>query len=146
MTNPTANVQWDHRNRGRLAVLVDDGVQLYAGELVGVPDADGLLDHWDNVATSRFLGILLEDVLGDESEGVMGKVDTSGITLANVAVAGTPTQAKLFEKVYCADGNITGLTMTATTSPAIGYLSRYVSASDCDVTLFTPAEAMGGAQ
>ena len=117
----------------------------YGGGMLICPNADhadGLLDNWNNTATTRFLGVLLESVLGNTSASpaVAGKVDTSGVILQHVAVAGTPTQAKVGEPVFCADGNLAGLTMTATTSPAIGLLTFYRSASDCDVTLFTPEE------
>lgn len=143
MTNLTKNmVHRTSTSRDVLAVVVKDATQLYAGALVGVAVGDGLLDNWNNVATSRFLGILLEDVLGatGATPAVTGKVDVSGKKLIGVAVAGTPTQAKLGLKVYCADGNVSGLTMTATVSPAIGYLSRFGSASDCDVTLLRPED------
>lgn len=143
MTNLSGSLIVKTRPRGRTAVVVKDATQLYAGALVGVADADGLLDNWNNTATTRFLGVLLESVLGNTSASpaVTGKVDTSGVILQHVAVAGTPTQAKVGEPVFCADGNPAGLTMTATTSPAIGLLTFYRSASDCDVTLFTPEEA-----
>lgn len=142
MTNLSASLTVKTRPRGRTAVVVKDATQLYAGALVGVADADGLLDNWNNTATTRFLGVLLENVLGATATLVTGKVDTSGAILQHVAVAGTATQAKVGEPVYCADGNLAGLTMTATTSPAIGLLTYFRSTSDCDVTLFTPEEAV----
>lgn len=142
MTNLTANVVHETKPRGRRAVVVKNAEPLYAGALVGVADADGLLSNWDNLATTRFLGLLLENVTGNTSASppVTGRVDTSGKCLVGVAVAGTPTQAKLEEPVYCADGNPAGLTMNATTSPAIGKLVRFGTASDCDVQLYTPEE------
>jgi len=142
MTNLTGALITKSRPRGRTLVVVKNATQLYAGALVGKAVGDGVLDNWNNVATSRFLGVLLESVLGNTSASppVTGKVDTSGVILQHVAVAGTPTQVKVGEPVFCADGNPAGLTMTATTSPAIGLLTFYRSASDCDVTLFTPEE------
>lgn len=141
MANPSANKIYKSKpSNGIQSFIVKNATQLYAQSLVGVADADGYLNFWDNVATTRFCGVLLADVLGDTSAGVEGTVDISGRTLTNVAVAGTPTQAKVNELVYSADGNITSLTMTATTSKAIGILTAYRSASDCDVRLFSMAE------
>lgn len=141
MANQARNLIWDTMPRGAHTVKVKDSTQLYGGAIVGVADADGLLDNWDNVATKRLAGLLREDVLGDTSatDPPHGKV-LEGVRLKGVAVAGTPTQAKLFELVYSQTGNVGDLTMTAATSKAIGILIGFRSASDCDVSLFTPEE------
>lgn len=140
MANQTKAAVYRSSERDHMTIIVKDATQLYAGALVGVAVGDGLLDNWNNVATSRFAGILLESVLGATSAtpAATGKVDVSGRKLIGVAVAGTPTQAKVLQKVYCQTGNVADLTMTAATSPAIGYLARFGSASDCDVILFRP--------
>ena len=147
MSDPTANVVHETMPRGQRAVVVANAIQIYAGALVGVLDGGstpGYLDFYDDTETTRFLGLALEDKLGDTSATppVKCRVDTSGVTLVGLdSVDGDPSQAKVGELVYCETGNTDDMTMTDPgTSPAIGILTRFGSATDCDVSLFTPEE------
>lgn len=142
MTNPTADAVHETRpNAGRESFIVKTATTLYAGALVGLA-ADGYMDNWNNVASSRFLGILLAGAVGDTtaSPPVEGRVDSSGAILRGLTLLGTPTQAKVGDLVYGADGNIATLTLTAALSPAIGIFTRYIDATNQEVRLFTPAE------
>jgi len=139
MADVTFNKVLRTEERGKKAFIVKDATQLYGGMLVGTAVADGLLDKWNNVATTKWAGLLEQDVLGATATGVVGRVDTSGKVLKGVPVAGA-TQAKLLGPVYCTTSNVADLTTTAPTSLAIGILTGFRSASDCDVQLFTPAE------
>ena len=71
----------------------------------------------------------------------MDVVDTSGMIIKSIAVAGTATQAKVGDLVYCNDSDLAGVTLTQpTTDYPIGILHRFVSVTDCDIKLYTPME------
>ncbi len=125
---------------GRESYLVENGTTIYAGALVGVM-ASGFLADWDNVATSRFAGVARETVTGDTSASppVECAVNTEGVTLLSVAVA-SAVQGSVGAQVFCTTDNVADLALTAT-SPPIGWIKRFVSASDCDVVLYSTTEA-----
>lgn len=146
MANLTANVI--HRTEpraGRGSYVVADATQLYAGSFVGI-NAAGYLDKWADTAGHKFVGILLEDVLGDTSASppVEGRVDDSGVTLKDIPVA-TASQASVNSLVYCETDNPTAdCDLSASTNvEAVGWLSRLTGSGVGDVTLFTPEEHWG---
>ena len=145
MTNPTASSIHETKPRaGRRSYVVTNGTQLYAGALLGLLST-GYVGFWDDATDTRFLGLCLEDALGDTSATPPAevRVDESGVTLVDITVAGSPTQASVGDPVYSADGNISSITLTATgRNHIIGYLSRYTSATKQDVTLLTPTESL----
>lgn len=149
MANPSAATIHETRPRhGRQSFIVTNGTQLYAGALVGIL-ATGYVGFWDDNAAGVFLGVLQEDVLGNTSATppTEAKVNTNGDVLRNITVAGTPTQAKVGDPVYSADGNVTSITLTiGALNHPIGYMSRYISATEQEVTLFTPTEMMAQRQ
>lgn len=142
MANLTADTIHETRPRaGRDSYTVDDGVTLYAGALVGV-DASGYLDKWADTVGHEFQGILLEGAVGDTSASppVEGRVDTSGVTLPNVAVA-SAVQGSVNALVYSSTDNPADFVLSATTNvAAVGWVKRFRSAGFADVTLFTPEE------
>lgn len=130
---------------------IADGVTVFEGMLAQLES--GYLNHWDE--TGSFLGIVLGGqsrandgtLLGETSDTPPPEayVDVSGVTLRHLdSVAGTPTQAKVGDLVYSADSDTDNLTLTDTTNPPVGWLSRFRSATDVDVTLFTPEEHKAG--
>lgn len=145
MANPSANTVLETRPRaGREAYIITNGTQLYAGALIGLLST-GYVGFWADGASDVFLGICLADALGDTtaSPPVEARVDTEGRTVKGLTIGGTPTQAKVGDPVYSADGNITSLTLTiGVLNHPIGYMSRYTSATDVDVTFFTPTEML----
>lgn len=151
MADATAKKVHKTRARDYDAYQIADGVTLYEGQLVQLEG--GYLNHWDE--TGDFLGILVggDDRAGDgiiigetsDTPPPEGRVDESGVVLMHLSsVAGTPTQAKVGDLVYCADSDTDNLTLTDTTNPPVGFLKRFRSATDVDVQLFTPAEHMAG--
>ncbi len=145
MSNLTAAVI--HRgksNAGFRSYLVDNGVELFAGALVGL-DASGHLDKWADTAGHRFVGLLLESATGDTSATpkVEGKVDESGYTIMSATVASV-AQTDVNAPVYCSTDNPADFVLapTANVGP-VGRVVRYVSSGVADVQLFTPAEAAG---
>lgn len=145
MSNLTAAVI--HRgksNAGFRSYLVDDGVALLAGALVGI-DASGHLDKWADTAGHRFVGLLLESATGDTdaTPPVEGKVDESGYTIMSATV-GSLAQTDVNAPVYCSTDNPADFTLapTANVGP-VGRVTRYISSGVGDVQLFTPAEAAG---
>lgn len=119
----------------------------FAQGLVGISDA-GVLVKWGNVATTMFKGILLD--YENSGTGVTdaadpdkpeGRVNENGDELINLPVAGLAAQTSLDALVYCATDNWrTDLTLTPTTSLAIGWVTRFRNAGYGDVRLFTPGE------
>ena len=140
------------KRSGHNAYPIANGVTVYEGMLCQLES--GYVNHWDE--TGSFLGIITGDALGiSPGEAITGntsgspvpeaRVDESGPTLMHLdSVAGTPTQAKVGDLVYSADSNVDSLTLTDTTNPPVGYMSKFRSATDVDVTLFTPAEHKAG--
>ena len=151
MADQTTKKQWKTAPRaGRASYPIADGVTLYEGQFVQLES--GFLNHWDE--TGQFLGILLagDDRAGDgvllgetsDTPAPHGRVDQSGVTLMHVSIGGSPTAASVGALVYCNDSDPANMTLTDTTDPPVGYVSYYRSATDVDVTLFTPAEHMAG--
>ena len=61
-------------------------------------------------------------------------VDASGPTVEGIPVTGSTVAGAL---VYCNDSDLDNATVTQpTTDDPIGWISRWGSATDCDVTLF----------
>ncbi len=140
---------------------IADGVILYPGALVSLEG--GYLNHWADGANDVFLGILLGDATGISPGAALtgdtdaptqlgtpvpeGRVDQSGVTLMHLdSVGGTPAQANVGDLVYSPDSDTDNLTLTiGALNHPIGYLSKFRSATDVDVTLFTPAEMLAQA-
>lgn len=122
--------------------VVADTVTLYAGELVCL-NAGGFLAKLADTAGFRFVGVVQQTVTGatGATPPVEAIVDVSGVTLQNVAIAGTFVQGDVRSVVFNTTGNPADTTKTAPTNlKAIGYASRFRSAGFGDVTLFTPEE------
>jgi len=158
MTNPTVNVVHKTSARaGHNSYPIANGVTLYAGQLIGI--AGGYANAWADGAAEVFGGICLGDAQGIAPGGALTgntsgtpipqvRIDESGVTLRRLAaIGGTPTQAKVGDLVYAADGNsLTAITLTiGALNHPIGYLSKFRSATDADVTLFTPSEMLAQA-
>lgn len=138
---------------GRSAYQIANGVTLYEGALVGLEA--GYLNHYADGANDVFVGIVLGDALGVSPGAALtgdtsatpvpeARVDDSGVTLLGLdSVGGTPTAAKVGDVVYCGSSNTDDITLTATgRNHPIGYMSGFRSATDVDITLFTPTEAL----
>lgn len=157
MADLTKNVLPNMAPRGsKNSWIIKDGVTLGVGALVEI-DATGYLTHWSSgLGTAvTFVGILiggdsrLDDgvIIGETSDSPSprGLVDTSGPTLTGRTVAGTPTLAKVGDLVWCADSDPANLTLTDPGAEApVGWLSDFRTATDHDVTLFTPEEWLAG--
>lgn len=125
---------------------IADTVELFVGSLVGIEG--GYLNHWADGANDIFAGRLMGGdaraqgtaLLGNTSDDIPpeGRVDTSGYTYRNLAsVGGTPTQAKVGDPIYCTSSNTDDMTLTVGSHlRAIGWLSRFRTATDVDVKLF----------
>ncbi len=138
--------QLDHRpNSGSDSYEMTTSTTIYAHSFVGVT-AGGFCVPWADTANYEFLGIAREGIATGASLGSPPercKVDTSGPILKNVAVANT-TQASVGEYVYCDTDNPADLDTAASTNVGpIGRVINFVSASDCDVEILTPAVHLG---
>lgn len=153
MADATANTIHETRPRaGRSAHIIANGVTVYAGMLAQLES--GYLNHWDEAGAFR--GLVLGEGIGHgvDNSAMLGntsatpppeaRVDESGAVLKHLTLGGTPTQAKVGDLVYCADSSVSSMTMTDTTNAPVGILTRYRSATDCDVQLFTPSEWKAG--
>jgi hypothetical protein len=149
MATQTANIILPSSTRGVYGTyVVTNALQLYAGMLVGTLAA-GTLDLWPggDVATSKFVGVVEFDVLGNTgvTPNVRARVDESGKILLGVPVANASTIANVNDLVYCATSNASAdLTTTANTNvKAVGWIKSFNSATSFDVQLFTPSEYLG---
>jgi hypothetical protein len=151
MANVSARAVWKTAPRGSGSYIIADGVTVYEGMLAGL--VSGYLNHWDDGSTSTFLGQIQggDDrardgvIIGETSDTPPpeARVDESGVKLMHLTVLGTPTQAKVGNKVYCATSNIADITLNSSgKNHAIGIMTRYRSSTDQDVRLFTPTEFM----
>lgn len=69
MANLSKNTYHKTAPRGKTrSFVVDNGVQIYAGALVGI-DASGYLDIMSDTAGHKFIGVALEDALGNTLRG-----------------------------------------------------------------------------
>lgn len=143
-----------HKTRGstRQSAPIANTVTLYEGCLVGFEG--GYANHWADGAADVFAGIVLGPGVGiDPGAALLGatsatpipevSIDTSGVTLMHLAsVDGTPTQAKVGDIVYGNGSDPADLNLAAVTAnnTPVGWLSYFRSATDVDVTLFTPSE------
>lgn len=151
MADLAANTTHKTRPRGgRDSFQIANGVTLYSGALVSLEG--GYLNHWADGSDDVFMGVLLggdlntsNAIVGDTSATPVPEawVDTSGATLMHLdSVGDTPSQAKVGDDVYCSTSNTDDITLSATgANYPIGYLSKFRSTTDVDVTLYTPAEA-----
>lgn len=135
---------------------IANGVTLTPGDLVSLEG--GYLNLWADGANDVFVGIVLGDAMGISPGGALtgdttaspipeARCDESGVTLMHLSsVGGTPTQANVGDLVYSADENVDSITLTiGALNHPIGYMSKFRSATDVDVTLFTPAEMLAQA-
>ena len=142
MANLTLDKIHLHSDRGgRDSYVISNGVQLFAGALVGT-NAAGFLDKWSDTVGHKFEGILLEGATGNTSASppVEGRVNTSGPLLRNATVASL-AQVNVNDLVYCATDNVADFSLSAATNvKAVGRVKRFVSSGVGDVQLFTPFE------
>lgn len=122
---------------GRHSFVVTSGSTVYAGTFVGTV-ATGGLSSYDNVGTTRFCGIALETVVGDGTKQC--RVNTEGVTITTT-VTGVSDLTSVNSLVYCQTNNPADCTVSAATSPAIGFITRWISGTTCEVQLFSIFEA-----
>ena len=157
MADLTATAQNSSRPRAGVdSFPITNAEVLYVGALVQL--SSGYAAEWDDAgAGSTFMGVVtagstkgstaavarLNGFTGDTSLSPLPhcEVDTSGVVLTGLTVLGTPTQAKVGDLIYSADGDPASITLDSSgrTDP-IGWMIRYTTATDQDVQLFTPTE------
>jgi len=140
---------------GRDAYPIANGVTLYVGALVALEG--GYLNHYADGANDVFVGIVTGPGIGISPGAALtgntsgtpvpqARVDSSGVTLVGVPMAGSPDATKVGDLVYCADSDTDNMTLTiGSLNHPIGFMSRFGSATDVDVTLFTPTEMLSQA-
>lgn len=145
MSNLTKDTIFPARGRTGLSIQAKNAVQFYAGSLVAIDlNASGRAARWADTASFKFLGVALQQVLGNTSASPVPEVvvDASGPILENVPVTGVTAVTDQGAKVYCTSDNPgADLTLTPTTNvKAIGVIVRWRTSTRCDVKLFTPEE------
>ena len=136
MTALANSVTVPSRNRGRNVYDLLATQQVRAGGLIGLTAA-GFAVPWDNVATTTFLGMCLEDAL--EPADDVCKVNDEGLIITNIPIA-SGLQTSVGAEVFCTTDNVlTDCALTAT-SLSIGVILRFRSAADMDIQLYTPTE------
>ena len=145
MANLTANtIQPSLPRAGRESYTLTNALQVFAGSLVCLDTTTGLVIKPTDLATCKFLGIALEDKLGNTSATppVEVRINTEGETLKQQAIATFATQSKVGSLVFAAttDNPADFTTVAATNMKAVGVATRFYSSGIGDVKLFTPAE------
>ena len=141
MADPTFNQTLEGRPGAgeRRSYVVANGVTIYGGALVGVL-ASGYAGYWNNIATTRAVGVAQGEVTGNTSATPAPRVEVSHGDEVVADVAGADDIGDVGALVYSQDGNITSLTLTPATSQPIGIITEWESATRQYVRLFTPAE------
>lgn len=124
MSALTADKAVEYRDGIEIEYLVKTSSQIYAGALVMVAVADGLLIPAADTASCAFQGVALENVLGDgtltcrvRKTGVF-KVVTSGLT-----------QAAVGSMAYAVDDQTVALAATTTNDVPVGRIVKFDSAT-----------------
>lgn len=144
MADKAANTIYECLQRGETdSFALANGVTFYLGMFCNIES--GYLNHWNDDGTSSFCGVLVrcDSRLNDgvytgntsDTPPPEGSVNTSGMTLVGVPVAGATAVGEL---VYCADSDPANMLVESSgRNDPIGVIKRFVSASDCDVKLFS---------
>lgn len=119
---------------------VNNGHTLYSGSLAFV-GASGLLIAWSDLATTLFVGIATDKVVGTASNPEC-PISSEGMILEKINVVGVSALDDLGDLVFALNDNPNDCTLTANTNQkAIGFVSRYYgSGTKCDIYLFSAAE------
>jgi len=148
MTALAANNNVDAMPRGRNVYDLVGSAQVWAGSLVGIVAASGLMQAWADTATDIFVGIALENALEGAQIGNsptrtvdVVPVNDEGFIKKNIPVA-SAAQTDVGKEVYCTTDNIEAdcVLDAGATSRAIGRIIRWRSAADVDVEIYSAAE------
>jgi hypothetical protein len=133
-----ANKSWTTSADGTLLVPVNSGVTIFQGSLVFGSSVSGLAIAWSDLATTFFLGIAKEKVVGTASNPKVA-VDTAAKTVHGLTVVGVSAIDDVFDLVFALNDNLNDCTLTANVNQkAIGYVSAWHNSSTlCDVRLFS---------
>ena len=91
---------------------------------------------------ARFVGICTQEVSTSASGAKELGADVGGATIRRTAVTGAGAATDVTKEVYCATDNIDDFTLTEGTAFPVGRVTRWYSATLCDVQLFTREEAL----
>ncbi len=140
----TTDVVRSSHNRGIFSGVGQATSVFFAGGFVGLDNADGLVKEWADTATFRWLGVVTKKADTNVTSPITPEVNvnTSGIILERITVAGVGAQSEVGELVFASNDNDLTLTPTANTK-AIGRVQRFHSGTIVDVILFTPSEYEG---
>lgn len=133
-----ASKNWTTSADGTLLVPVTSGVTIFAGSLVFATSVTGLAIAWTDVATTFFLGIAKEKVVGTASNPKVA-VDTAAKTVHSITVVGVSAIDDVMDLVFALNDNLNDCTLTPNTNQkAIGYVSAWHNSGTlCDVRLFS---------
>lgn len=148
----TARANWNEAPGGIIRVPITAAATIYDGALVGIAPAGGLVNWADPTGTDNFfMGVARitdqtgisasagEAKTGNTALTIEAQVDISGIILLGVTVTGG-SAANRGNLVYASDENTLTTTATGSGQP-VGWISRHITSTTCDVKLFTPGEA-----
>lgn len=116
--------------------ITDVFVGLNSGGFAG-PLSTGTFTEWFGVLSSNGRNPL--PVTGSATVTESTKiVADQGVKLQNVAVTGAASEGDNGATVYASDSGT--LTLTQGSNVAVGFVARWITGTDCDVQLFTPAQ------
>lgn len=143
----SANAFYEVRPRGitrTAARRIKDAAKIWFNAMVGLEAASGLLIPYDGAATTKYLGFATEERTGDTSlpaghPSANCVVDESGQT-KKVPVTGATGVTDAGAPVWGVDDGTWTLTDPAGGEIPVGYVSEYVSGTDCWVEFLSAQE------
>lgn len=116
--------------------------EFYLNSLIGIKDGVVAPLGAQSGPNTRFYGICIKQESTAASGAERIGVDVSGRKIINHAVTGASAATDVGATVYCSTDNTADMTLTeAATAYPIGRVSRWYSATLCDVLLFSDAES-----
>ena len=135
----TDNLLRTTKGLGNQRFIVKSGSTVYAGSFVALERASGHLIPLSSAGGQDFVGIAQEQVTGD---GVIDcLVTTEGFVLHKVSVTEISAQTDVRKLVYATSDNDLTITRPASAALPIGRVLYWYSSTDCDVQVFSMAEA-----
>jgi len=148
MADPTALIVRDYEvATNRYEFLITNAEPLVVGGLAGFDTNAGTVEFPDPTNVDIVpCGIVEGSYDGDNAnltgDGVNNKaICAAGLTLRNVNVTNVAAASNIGDLVYATDGQIMALTQFGAEMP-IGHVIKWYSGTECDVYLFTFAEAI----
>lgn len=143
MADPTSIISRKERvDILRFEGEIKDAEALVIGGLLAINTSTGKVEFMDDAQYLVPIGVAAVQLQGDNENltgnaaGDYSVVAKSGIIIPSIAVTGASAITDVLKLVYATDGQTMTLTRPTTGLP-IGFVSKWISATLCDVQLFS---------